>query len=455
MEVSYQVIVLGAGPAGLNAAKYAANAGLKVGIIDSAPKLGGQYWRHTGNEEFDRSAHHDFDQGSLLMDAVRANPRITIHSSSTIWSASVINGEIVLRTKDGAFITSRLILASGAYDRAIPFPGWDIPGVMTAGAAQSLLKGQGVLAGKRMVVAGTGPFLLPVAAGLSSHGGSVIGVIEANGKYSWIRGVGPLLQNPAKIFEGLSYLLTLRKEKVEMRFKQAVTAAHAGADGLLESVTVSNIDSEFNVRSSYTLQCDVAAISWGFTPDTSLAGALNLTQEVAIDGSVVVYVDENQRTNHDHSGVEIFAAGELTGIGGSDLALLEGAIAGLAASGSTNNLKKLKSLRRRAQRFADALVKVYPIPSGWQSWLTPDTVICRCEEVSYQTLSAAQEDLEVRNARSAKLMTRCGMGMCQGRVCSRNIFDLLNSDEKDRVNGSYRPIISPITLGEVAATGLL
>ena len=455
MEVRHEVIVLGAGPAGLNAAKYAANAGLEVGIIDSAPKLGGQYWRHTGNEEFDRSAHHDFDQGSLLMDAVRANPRITIHSSSAIWSASVINGEVVLRATDRSFLTTRLILASGAYDRSIPFPGWDIPGVMTAGAAQSLLKGQGVLAGKRLVVAGTGPFLLPVAAGLSSHGGSVVGVIEANSKYLWIRGVGALLQNPAKIFEGLGYLMTLRKEKVVMRFKQAVTAAHAGADGLLESVTISNIDSSFTVRSSYNLKCDVAAISWGFTPDNSLAGLLNLAQKVAPDGSVVVRVDENQRTDHNHTGVEIFAAGELTGIGGSDLALLEGAIAGLAASGSTNNLKKLKSMRRRTRRFADTLVKVYPIPRGWKSWLTPDTVICRCEEVSYQTLSAAQEDLEVRDARSAKLMTRCGMGMCQGRICSRNIFDLLNSDEKDRVNGSYRPIISPITLGEVAATGLL
>lgn len=455
MEIRYQIIILGAGPAGLNAAKYAANAGLTVGLIDAAPKMGGQYWRHTGDEKLDSSTHHDFDKGSLLMDAVKANPRITIHSGATIWSASVIDGEVVLRASDRSFLASRLILATGGYDRSLPFPGWDIPGVITAGAAQSLLKGQGVLVGKKIVIAGSGPFLLPVAAGLSSHGGSVLGVFEASGKYSWIHGIGTLMQNPAKILEGLGYLLTLRKNKVELRFNEAVTAAHAGPDGLLASVTISKIDSGFKVISSYELKCDVAAISWGFTPDTSLAGLLNLRQKVAADGSVIVEVDGEQRTTHPHLGVDIFAAGELTGIGGSDLALAEGAIAGLAAAKSNQGLKKLKQFRKKAERFARALEKVYPTPRGWRSWLTEETIICRCEEVTYHTLQEAEKDLEVRDARSAKLMARCGMGMCQGRICSRNIFDLFNSDEKDRVNGSYRPIISPITLGEVAAEGLL
>ena len=455
MEIRHQLIVLGAGPAGLNAAKYAANAGLDVGLIDAAPKLGGQYWRHTGNEEFDRRAHHDFDQGSLLMDAVRANPRITIHSGISIWSASVIDGEVILRAKDRSFATNRLILATGAYDRSIPFPGWDIPGVMTAGAAQSLLKGQRVVAGKRIIVAGSGPFLLPVAAGLSSQARSVIALIEASSKYSWKKEIVTLLQNPAKVFEGLGYLLKLRKAKVEMRFRQAVTAAHAGSDGLLASVTISNIDSGFNIISSYELKCDVVATSWGFTPDTSLAGLLEIKQKVATDGSVILEVDDEQRTSHPHSGIEIFAAGELTGIGGSGLALLEGAIAGLTAANSKTNVKRLKSFRSRAKRFAVALEKVYPIASGWKGWMTPNTIICRCEEVTLQTILEAEQDLEVRDARSAKLMTRCGMGMCQGRICSRNIFDLLNSNDSDRINGSYRPIISPITLGELAVEGLL
>jgi thioredoxin reductase len=455
MEIRYQVIVVGAGPAGLNAAKYAANAGLQVGLIDASLRLGGQYWRHSDNEELNQSVHHDFDKGSLLMDAVRANARITIHSASPIWSASVINNEIILRTANGAFITDRLILATGAYDRSLPFPGWDIPGVMTAGAAQSLLKGQGVVAGKRIVVAGTGPFLLPVAAGLTSHGGNVVGVIEAAGKYNWVRGAPLFAKNLAKVIEGFDYLRTLRLGKVPMRYRQAVVAAHANGDGVLESVTIANIDRDFTIKSSYTLQCDVAAVSWGFTPDTSLAGALFVDQKVATDGSVVVAVDGDQRAKHPHSGVQIFAAGEITGIGGSDLSLIEGAIAGLAAAGATQKMKPLLKLRRRAQGFAAMLEKIYPVSLGWRSWLTPETTICRCEEVDFQSLQAAEEELGVGDARSAKLMTRCGMGLCQGRTCSRALFDLLGSDESDRVQGTFRPIISPISLGELAQDGLL
>ena len=326
---------------------------------------------------------------------------------------------------------------------------------MTAGAAQSLLKGQGVLAGSRIVIAGTGPFLLPVAEGVGSHGGSVVALLEAGSKYAWLRGALGLAQNPAKAMEGLGYLWSLRKNKVEMRHRQAIVAAHAGSEGLLESVTVARIDAQFQIKSRYNLKCDVAAITWGFTPDTSLAGALNLTQAVAGDGSVIVRVDGNQRTDHNHPGVEIFAVGEITGVGGSDLALIEGAIAGLAASHSSRNVKKLKALRRRAQRFARVLEKVYPVSAGWKSWLTPDTIICRCEEVSYQKICEAQADLNVSDARSAKLMTRSGMGMCQGRICSRSICDLMDSSDTDRVNGTFRPIISPITLGELAADGLL
>ena len=152
MEIKHQVIVVGAGPAGLNAAKYAANAGCDVALIDSGKRLGGQYWRHSGVDELDRKLHHNFDAGSLLMDAVRANPHITIYSDTSIWSASIVDNQIVLRTKSGVFLTERLILATGAYDRVIPFPGWDIPGVMTAGAAQALLKGSGVLAGERIMI---------------------------------------------------------------------------------------------------------------------------------------------------------------------------------------------------------------------------------------------------------------------------------------------------------------
>ena len=455
MEIRHQVIVVGAGPAGLNAANSAAKAGCEVGLIDSAYRLGGQYWRHSGVADFDDSMHHNFKKASQLMDQVRSNPRIHIYSQKTIWSASVIGGEIILRMVDGTLITTKLILATGAYDRSIPFPGWDIPGVMTAGAAQSLLKGSGVLAGKKIVVAGSGPFLLPVAAGLNLHQGEVIKILEATSAFAWRKGLWALLQNPKKMVEALSYLKTIRKYQTSTRFRQAIVEAQAGPDGLLKSVKVAHLDSEFRVRSTYFLECDLAAIGWGFTPDTSLAALLSVKQVVDIDGSVKVEVDELQRAQTPHAGVEIFAAGEITGVGGSDLALLEGEIAGLAAANSLGSLNKLKRQRRRAQKFSRALQKVYAIPLGWKSWLTPDSLICRCEEVSYDNINRAIEDYGVTDLRGIKLMTRCGMGLCQGRICSRAISDLVDSSDSDRIGSSKRPIISPITFGELATEGLL
>ena len=455
MEIKHQVIVVGAGPAGLNAAKYAANAGCDVALIDSGKRLGGQYWRNTGNEVLDQSTHHDFDKGSLLMDAVKANPRITIYLDTPIWSASIIDQRVVLRTKDSSFITQRLILATGAYDRAIPFPGWDIPGVMTAGAAQSLLKGSGVAAGKRIIVGGTGPFLLPVASALAEHGVEHVEICEATGRLAWLPQLHVLLNNPNKILEAFTYFLTLRRNRVRMHYKEAIVEAHANESGVLRAVTVARINSNFQVLSKREVECDVAAISWGFTVDTALALSLGLSASVASDGSVYIDTDQDQLACAPTSTYKIFAVGELTGIGGSDLSLIEGAIAGLAAANARESQRNLYKARKKLRRFAQALQEVYRIPLGWKDWLTPQTIICRCEEVDYGTLREAERELSATDSRSLKLMTRCGMGMCQGRMCARNISDLLGSNDEDRINGTKRPIITPITLGELAQEGLL
>jgi len=457
MIFNYDVIVVGGGPAGLNAAKYAANSGSRVGLIDSGTRLGGQYWRHSGNEEFDQRQHYDFEQASLLIDAVSANSRVTVHTSTAIWSTSVDNGEVHLRSANDLFTSKKVILATGAYDRSLPFPGWDIPGVMTAGGVQALLKSYGVVAGKRVVVAGTGPFLFPVACGLIEAGCPEVRIFEANSKYAWLknpRSVIALLRNPPKIFMALTYFRLLRSGKVKVRYNKAIVAAQANNHGNLHSITVADIAADFTVRSSSTVNCDVAAISWGFTPDTSLATALGVKQVVAIDGSVVVSVDTNQETTHAHPGVRIFAAGESTGIGGSDLALIEGAIAGIAASGKSTGLNQLRKIRRRLQSFANALQDVYPVSNGWKSWLTPETIICRCEEVTHKDLQDAINDYGADNPRDIKSFTRCGMGLCQGRTCGRIVSDLLNTEDIDRIQTSNRPIISPITLEVLAQIDL-
>jgi thioredoxin reductase len=457
----HNVVIIGAGPAGLSASLAAAAAGAPVLLIDSNPRLGGQYWRMSADDFQDQhNQHFDLDTGLLLINAVKARKEIEVWSGAQIWSATNKDGKNTLRViyqgKERIVNTENLILCTGAYDRTLPFPGWDIPGVMTPGGVQSLLKGHGVLAGKRVVVAGSGPFLLPVAAGVVKAGGSVVALLEANKSRRWLTSFFVLLENTSKIKEAFYYIKTISEAKVRARFGQAVIAAHAASNGELESVDIAKIDRNFRIKKVQNIKCDVAAIGWGFTADTSLAGSLGCNQLVAKDDGVVVWVDSEQQT----SIPGVFAAGEITGIGGSDLSMAEGVIAGISAAKFVGcNVEVLKAHRKRRakrQRFANALIRAYPIKPGWKSWLRDETIICRCEEVCLSDLKHSINELGATDSRTAKLLTRCGMGLCQGRICGRFVVDLvanelnLSPTDTDRISAVNRPIITPIPLGVLA-----
>jgi len=457
----HNVVIIGAGPAGLSASLAAAAAGAPVLLIDSNPRLGGQYWRMSADDFQDQhNQHFDLDTGLLLINAVKARKEIEVWSGAQIWSATNKDGKNTLRViyqgKERIVNTENLILCTGAYDRTLPFPGWDIPGVMTPGGVQSLLKGHGVLAGKRVVVAGSGPFLLPVAAGVVKAGGSVVALLEANKSRRWLTSFSVLLENISKIKEAFYYIKTISEAKVRARFGQAVIAAHAASNGELESVDIAKIDRNFRIKKVQNIKCDVAAIGWGFTADTSLAGSLGCNQLVAKDDGVVVWVDGEQQT----SIPGVFAAGEITGIGGSDLSMAEGVIAGISAAKFVGcNVEVLKAHRKRRakrQRFANALIRAYPIKPGWKSWLRDETIICRCEEVCLSDLKHSINELGATDSRTAKLLTRCGMGLCQGRICGRFVVDLvanelnLSPTDTDRISAVNRPIITPIPLGVLA-----
>lgn len=457
----HNVVIVGGGPAGLSAAIAAAAAGAPVLLIDSNPRLGGQYWRlPTENFGDQHNQHFDLDTGLMLINAVNARKEIEILNGAQIWSATHKDGINTLRViQNGVekiINTKNLILCTGAYDRALPFPGWDIPGVMTPGGVQSLLKGHAVLAGKRVVVAGSGPFLLPVATGVVKAGGEVVELLEANKSSRWLLSPFVMLENVSKLKEAFYYIKVISQAKVRARFGQAVIAAHKGSDGNLASVDIATVKRSLKIKKIRNVKCNVAAIGWGFTADTSLAGALGCKQRVAKDGGVVVAADENQQSSI--SGV--FVAGEITGIGGAELSMAEGVIAGLSAAKfvgcKVEILKSHRKRRAKKQRFADALIKSYPVKSGWLTWLSDQTLICRCEEVTVANLEYAIDELGATDSRTAKLLTRCGMGLCQGRVCGRSVVDLVASKLKisatdiDRFSAVNRPIISPIPLGLLA-----
>ena len=420
----YDVAVVGGGPAGLAAAAAAVRGGVRVAILDTAPRLGGQYWRHRA--------------GAEPRDLWRARSAADHLPDSPVWFVERIESGFRLHTPSGVVSADRVVLATGAHDRSLPFPGWTLPGVVTVGGAQALLKGHGVLVGQRVAVAGAGPFLLAVAAGLAQAGAEVVGVFEAGRLRSYGRHPGAITS--AKLAEGARYAAVLARHRVPYRRGCVVVAAH-GTDAV-DAITIRSR------RRERRIEVDALAISYGFTPQVELAVALGCDTRLDVDGSLVVAVADDQRT----SVPGVYAAGEITGVGGAALSQLEGAIAGWAVTDQAPE-PRARRQREAARRFAAAMHDVHR-PPPWMDRLTDDTIVCRCEEVPYRGVRQAVE-LGGTDTRAVKLLCRTGMGWCQGRICGPAVAELtahLNSravTREDLVAFANRPIAQPVTLGDL------
>ncbi|WP_279339661.1 FAD-dependent oxidoreductase [Sphaerisporangium perillae] len=470
--------IVGGGPAGMAAAVAAAGAGLSVVLIDAGARLGGQYFRHAPEGFHARrpgALHHGFQRYTRLSDALGARG-VEIRLRHRVWAVERTTGQapgtaprpgagtgsadgtgtaagagaegtVVVhclvgdrRERRETVAARRLLIATGAHDRPLPFPGWDLPGVFTAGGAQALLKGDLVVAGRNVVVAGTGPFLLPVAAGLAAAGARVAGVFEANGRF----GLAPAMAAmPGKLAEAAGYGYRLARHRIPYAGRHAVIAAH-GRDELTH-VTVADLDRDWVPRRRRTIACDALAVGYGFVPQIELATQLGCATRADRDGTPVVSVDAGMRT----SVPGVYAAGEPTGVGGAELAEVEGWIAGRTAAADLGRpVPPVPGLSRRRDRlaaFGRALQEAYPVRDGWKGWLADDTLICRCEEVPYSRIKEATA-LGAVDARSLKLLARPGMGWCQGRVCGYAVACLAGEDPQP----PRRPIAQPVRLGDLA-----
>ncbi|TDC15054.1 FAD-dependent oxidoreductase, partial [Kribbella albertanoniae] len=373
------VVVVGAGPAGMAAALAAADGGASVVLVDAGRTLGGQFHRQA-------AAEFGVRRKAFVGDRVLSHELITYLPESSVWAVEGTRLWVQRGAADAAgrsvfAVDGRaVVLATGAYDRVLPFPGWDLPGVYTAGAAQALAKGQRIAVGRRVVVAGTGPFLLPVAESLIGVGAAVVGLFEANRLSTVARGWAPdALVAVGKLGEAVGYARTLARHRVPLRHGWTVIAAH-GTDRV-EAVTIARLDAGWRPipGTERRLDCDAVCVGFGFTPQLELAVGAGC--KLADDGLSVV-VDSEQHT----SIPGVFAAGELTGIGGADLSAAEGRIAGAAAARHASTARSDASAGGselgRLRRFAEALGRAYPVRDGWKSWSASDTAVCRCEEVS-------------------------------------------------------------------------
>lgn len=464
------VLIAGAGPAGLSAAVAALAAGATVTLVDAAPRLGGQFWRHPAAARSDlgeAALQHDWARFERLRAEVTRHLRCQLRTGTQIWAVEQakrgLRWHLASGAADGpdrtldAIEPDAVVLATGAHDRTLPFPGWDLPGVVTGGAAQALAKSDRIAIGRRVVVAGSGPFLLPVAASLTAVGATVIAVHEAAGPAQIARGwraAGPVIARmPHKITELAGYAAGQLRGRIPYIPGSAVVAAHG--DARLQAVTSARLDSSWSPvpGTERTVEADALAVTHTFTPRLELAIAAGCAlRPDAVDGGRFVAVDDCQRT----SVPSVLAAGELTGIGGADAARHAGALAGWVAAGGDPADARARAARRRIsadRRFQQALAAAHAIRPGWTGWLRHDTVICRCEEVCYGTLRETLAATGAQALRSVKLTTRAALGPCQGRICGRTVeylasrvVPLLDDASTDR-----RPFAAPLRLRELAA----
>jgi NADPH-dependent 2,4-dienoyl-CoA reductase/sulfur reductase-like enzyme len=462
MTNSREVLIIGAGPAGLHAARSALDAGADVVLLDSHDLAGGQFWRHLPPQR--PAAHqerlqHQWPVFQELRATLETHPRCRILTSTEVWAIepsagadgatarvhALIGPSGALRREQLVLAPDRLVLATGAHDRVLPFPGWDLPGVFSAGAAQALAKGERVAVGGRVMVSGAGPFLLATAASLLATGADVLGVHEAAGRSAlgrgWLSRPWELARSGGKVKEFAEYTVLQLRHRVPYVTGSAVVAA--AGDGRVEQVTVARLDAQWRpiAGTEREIVVDAVAVSHGFTPRLELAIAAGC----AMNPARFVDVDDTQATTIQG----VYAAGELTGIGGMALSAVEGAIAGLAAAGSGIPERLLAELARQ-RAFATRIERAHGIRPGWTEWLQDDTPVCRCEDVPYAAL--ALDDNSSRSLRATKLTTRAGLGICQGRTCGRTVEEILGRGPGvlGTTSTDRRPIAAPVRMGELA-----
>src|SRR6202167_4042427 len=412
-HLRFDVAVVGAGPAGIAAALAAADSGRTIGLIDDNPTAGGQIWRGAYNSARPSASSIWFDR--LNKSAVQ------IVRGARVFHAAA--GELAAESDDSVIQISygKLILATGARELFLPFPGWTLPNVMGAGGLQALLKSGLDIAGKRVVIAGTGPLLFAVAAYARQCGAKVVAICEQTTRSRMVRFGMKMLLAPSKAPQALRFAYELRGIP---HWTDCWPVAAFG-NRRVEIVRIS--------RQGQTseIECDYLACGFHLIPNVELPRLCGCRLQQGL-----VEVDEYQHT----SVTGTYCAGEPTGIGGLELALVEGEIAGYAATNWEDRAKHLFAKRAHYQKVVRILKDAFPLRLELKNLARPDTLVCRCEDVPHERLC------EHSSWRAAKLHARCGMGPCQGRVCAP-AAEFLFGWETD----SVRPPVFPVRCSSLAA----
>jgi NADPH-dependent 2,4-dienoyl-CoA reductase/sulfur reductase-like enzyme len=423
VNTSVELAVIGAGPAGLAAALTAAGLGLKVALIDELPASGGQYLAEGGVGDGHPPVSAAERQGQDLVGRLCSAP-IERRPETLAWN---LTGDLTLSLyRRGAAVSElragAVILASGAREQVLPFPGWTLPGVMTVGAAQLLAKRHGVIPGRRILLAGSGPLLFPAAVRLAELGAEVVGIMEATHPSAWLPHGPAVWGNWDRLREGSHYVSAIRKAHIPYRFGRA--AIRATGRNQLDAAVVAQLDGRGKpiAGTEERFPVDALCVSFGLVPNVELAQLAGAAPCFAPDrGGWTPQLDEDGQTTVPG----LFVAGEAASIAGAGAAMLEGRLAALGAAGHLGRLTRAElageqaaaaGRRRRYERFGAMLNTLFAPPPGLSVITTEGTLVCRCEEVTAGEVRAAIRQGAV-TLDALKTRTRVGQGPCQGRTC--------------------------------------
>ena len=456
------LLVIGAGPAGAQAALRAKACGLDVLLVDENADAGGQVWRPLP-ASLTRSAGVKPSGEARDGDALRAELHragVRCRFAHKAWNVSTgLRTDLVGADGTESWQPRALLIASGTTERVIPFEGWTLPGVIGLAAATILLKSQHMLPGRRTVVAGSGPLLLAVANGILEAGGEVVAVVDFASRGDWLGTLPSLVGRPDLLWRGMQWQARLRTAGVPVRYRHGIRSVEAAGDGL--RVRIGRVDpsgAALHDTPTAVFDADVLAVGHGLVPGTDVTRLLRARHRYQAErGGWIAEADADGRT----SIRGLYVAGDGAGIAGAAAAGIHGEIAALTCAHDLEQISTSDHAQQRsvllarwhkAARFGHAMAGLMALREGAVSSIAADTIVCRCEDVTRAEIDAAAR-AGATDINQCKAWTRCGMGLCQGRTCGDVLGALLAAHVGDREsvgNFTGRAPLRPVSIADIA-----
>jgi NADPH-dependent 2,4-dienoyl-CoA reductase/sulfur reductase-like enzyme len=459
-----ELAIVGAGPGGIAAAMEAAKLGVTPTLIDDNTKIGGQIYRQFNkglNITDPELMGPDFERGSKLLKGFdEYKGQLDYLNEAVVWGLFDGNELAYQRGKESFGMKyRRLIVSTGAYDRPVPFPGWTLPGILTAGGAQNLVKLQGVIPGNNILLAGTGPLQLTLASQIIRAGGKIEAILEAGNIDRWLSLVWGSLGQWELLSDGWQYWRDIRKAGVPLMRRHMITEAQG--NGKVEEAVIAEIDKDWRPTSAnrQTLKVDTICLEYGFVPSVELTRLAKCEHryEPLLGGWIPL-----RKNNMETSVPGIYCVGDGSGVAGSFVAIEEGRIAGVSVALSLgyvsagNAVKYMKPFRKRLNRMnrlRKALDVISMPRAGLYELASDNTIICRCMEITLKEIKEAILK-GAADINEVKRVTHAGMGRCQGRMCGPVAFEIISRYlEPGSIQSNYltaRPPVKPISIAALA-----